>query len=229
MADEICILIAEDEIKLADSLKLGLEELNFKIDLAYDGAAAEKLFKNKSYNLIILDINLPYINGLELCKIIRAEQNLLPVLILTTYGSLDNKVEGFNAGADDYLVKPFEFKELILRISALLRRTPPQLQFRNFLTVADLEMNLSDKIVIRGGKQILLTAKEFQLLEYMLRNKNRVLSRADIAQQVWDIDFDTGTNIIDVYVNYLRKKIDKDFSYKLIHTQVGFGYMIKEE
>jgi len=229
MAEAIKILIVEDEIKIANSLKQGLEELQYQVDIAYDGLIGQKLFLSNSYDIVLLDINLPGINGLDLCSIIRQYDPKIPVLMLTAFGSTDDKVEGFNTGADDYLVKPFDFKELLARINALLRRADiiPEIKGRQ-LSIADLQMDLERKEVIRNGKQIKLTAKEFQLLEYLLRNKNKVLSRGDIAESVWDLDFDTGTNIIDVYVNYLRRKIDRGHSHKLIHTQVGFGYVMKE-
>ncbi|MBK9486048.1 MAG: response regulator transcription factor [Chitinophagaceae bacterium] len=223
------VLLVEDEKKIADSLKQGLEELQYTVEIAYDGTMGEKLFRQQAFDIVILDINLPGINGLELCKKIREVNKAIPVLMLTTFSSVPDKVEGFNAGADDYMVKPFSFDELIVRIRALLRRNADgNLPTGNLLSIADLEMNLDTKQVTRSGKNISLTAKEFRLLEYMLRNKNRVVSRADIGEQVWNNDFDTNTNTIDVYVNYLRKKIDKEFDIKLLHTQVGFGYMMKE-
>jgi DNA-binding response OmpR family regulator len=223
------ILIVEDERKIADSLKKGLEELDYEVSTAYDGIMGEKMFKQQHFDLIILDINLPGINGLELCTRIRQINRSVPVLMLTTFGSIDDKIEGFNVGADDYMVKPFSFDELVVRIRALLRRTVnDNLPMGNILSMADLEMNLDAKVVTRAGKEIRLTATEFRLLEYLLRNKKRVVSRADIGEHVWNIDFDTNTNTIDVYVNYLRKKIDKDAAIKLIQTQIGFGYMMKE-
>ena len=149
--------------------------------------------------------------------------------MLTALGTVEDKIEGFEAGADDYLVKPFAFKELLVRIKSLLRRSMQGITAGNVLHLADLEMNLDSKEVNRGGNRISLTAKEFQLLEYLIRNKNKVVSRADIAGKVWDIGFDTGTNVIDVYINFLRKKIDKDYPVKLIHTQIGMGYIMKEE
>ncbi len=224
------ILIVEDEKKIADSLKKGLSELNYDVSIAYDGIIGEKLYNNQLFNLIILDINLPGINGLELCKKIRQKNASVAILMLTTFSSVADKVEGFNAGADDYLVKPFSFDELVVRIRALLRRGAKEvLPTGHILKFADLEMNINTKQVIRGNTPITLTAKEFQLLEYLLRNRNRIVSRADIGEQVWNIDFDTNTNTIDVYINYLRKKIDRDFSAKLIHTQVGFGYIMRED
>ncbi|OIQ90747.1 transcriptional regulatory protein CusR [mine drainage metagenome] len=227
--DERKILIVEDEIKIAQTLKKGLTENGYYVELAYDGTIGKRLFLSHNYDLIILDINLPEINGYELCRQIRGLNQHIPVLMLTALNTTDDKIEGFDAGADDYIIKPFEFKELLVRIRALLKRTVnQQLPSGNILKVADLEMNLDSKEVKRGDKKINLTAKEFQLLEYFMRNRNRVVSRADIAVSVWDIDFDTQTNVIDVYVNYLRNKIDKNFSYKLIHTQVGMGYILKE-
>ncbi len=167
-------------------------------------------------------------NGFELCKAIRAANEAVPVVMLTAMNTMEDKIEGFDAGADDYIIKPFDFRELLVRIKALLKRIHATVVTGTLLQAGDLVMNLDSKQVSRNGQVISLTAKEFQLLEYFLRNKNRVVSRADIALQVWDIDFDTRTNVIDVYVNYLRKKIDKGFEELLIHTQVGMGYILKD-
>ena len=227
--DEIKILLVEDEKKIATALKTGLEEHGFYVMLAYDGSMGEKLFNNYEFEIVILDINLPDINGYTLSKLIRHKNREIPILMLTALGTVDDKVTGFEAGADDYLVKPFAFKELLARIRSLLRRTIQGLPAGNILQIADLEINLDSKEVLRSGNKISLTAKEFQLLEYLVRNKNKVVSRADIANKVWDIGFDTGTNVIDVYINFLRKKIDKDHPVKLIHTQVGMGYIMKEK
>ena len=199
---DIQILIVEDEKKIADSLSQGLRENSFQTQVAYDGNLGLSLFKGGVFQLVILDINLPRLN--------------------------DNKIEGFDAGADDYILKPFDFRELLVRVRALLKRSHSTVSTGVSLRAGELIMNLDSKEVSREGQSILLTAKEFQLLEYFLRNKNRVLSRADIALNVWDIDFDSGTNVIDVYVNYLRKKIDKDFTSPLIHTQIGMGYILKD-
>ncbi len=227
--EEIKILLVEDEAKIANILKKGLTENGYWVDIAFDGLIGHRLILANSYDLIILDVNLPGLNGYELCRIIRNRNQQVPVLMLTAMSTTDDKVEGFDSGTDDYLIKPFEFKELLVRIRALLKRTMnQQLPSGNILKVGDLEINLDSKEVKRDSQPILLTAKEFQLLEYFLRNRNRVVSRADIAVNVWDIDFDTKTNVIDVYVNYLRNKIDKKFSTKLIHTQVGMGYILKE-
>ncbi|TAJ66189.1 MAG: response regulator transcription factor [Chitinophagaceae bacterium] len=227
--EELTILIVEDEQKIANTLKKGLTENGYQVDVAFDGLIGERMFLANQYDLIILDINLPGINGYELCRIIRNKNQQVPVIMLTALSTMNDKLEGFDAGSDDYLIKPFEFKELLVRIRALLKRTQhQQLPTGNILRINDLEMNLDTKEVKRNSHVISLTAKEFQLLEYMMRNKNRVVSRADIAVNVWDIDFDTKTNVIDVYVNYLRNKIDKQFPDKLIHTQIGMGYVLKE-
>ncbi len=227
--EEIKILLVEDERKIADSISKGLRELSYHVETAYDGSIGLRLFENREFNLIITDINLPGINGYELCKIVRSRNQHIPVIMLTALSSMDDKIGGFDAGADDYLVKPFEFKELVVRIRALLKRTMnQQLPSGNVLRVADLELNVDTKEVQREGLGISLTAKEFQLLEYFMRNVNRVLSRGDIAEKVWELDFDTKTNVIDVYVNFLRKKIDRDYDNKLIHTQVGMGYVMKD-
>lgn len=225
------ILLVEDEKKLADTIQAGLIEHEFEVTIAYNGLDGKKLFLDNAYDLIILDINLPFVNGYELCKLIRENDERVPIILLTAMNFTDNKVEGFELGADDYITKPFEFRELVARIKALLRRSDLRIdaEEEKLLSIADLEMNLDNKEVRRGDNKISLTAKEFQLLEYLLRNKEKVVSRADIAKNVWEIDFDTQTNVIDVYVNFLRKKLDKDFEPKLIHTQVGMGYILKVE
>lgn len=226
--DERRVLIVEDEQKIADTLKFGLSENGYNADVAYDGSIGLKLFMANLYHLVVLDINLPGQNGYELCKIIRQHNPQIPVIMLTALSTLNDKIEGYDAGADDYIIKPFEFKELLMKMRVLLRRTThPQAPTGTVLTAGDLVMNLDTKEVKRNDAIINLTAKEFQLLEYLLRNKNRVVSRADIAINVWDIDFDTNTNVIDVYINYVRNKVDKPFDQKLIHTQVGMGYVLK--
>ncbi|HEX4958247.1 MAG TPA: response regulator transcription factor [Lacibacter sp.] len=228
--EELHVLIVEDEKKIADSIARGLKELHYEVTTAYDGLLGLRLFENGKYNLVITDINLPGINGYDLCRKMRNRNKHIPIIMLTALSATDDKIEGFDAGADDYVIKPFEFRELVVRVRALLKRTvTQQLPVGNILKVADLEMNIDSKKVTRNGKNIQLTAKEFQLLEYFMRNRNRVLSRGDIAEKVWELDFDTRTNVIDVYVNFLRKKIDKDFEQKLIHTQVGMGYVMKEQ
>lgn len=223
------ILVVEDEPKLASFVRKGLEEQACEVDVAFDGQVGRNMAMNNLYDVIIMDINLPKMNGFDVVQSIRQQQNRTPVLMLTAMGSVDDKLTGFEAGADDYLVKPFEFRELMARLRALTKRSNDAGLQSNVLRVADLELDLNEKIARRGDKRIDLTAKEFGLLEYLMRNRGRVVSRVDIAEKVWDIHFDTGTNVIDVYVNFLRKKIDKDFSHKLIHTVIGMGYMLKEE
>lgn len=223
------ILVIEDEPKVASFIKQGLEEQSNNVTVAYDGFFGHKLATENEFDVIVLDLMIPYINGLDLCKKLREEGIKTPILMLTALGTTDDKVTGLETGADDYMVKPFEFKELVARIRALSKRFTDTVQLPKILKVADLEMNLNEKSVKRGGKHIDLTAKEFSLLEFLLRNKNRVVSRAEISEKVWDIHFDTGTNVIDVYVNFLRKKVDKEFDRKLIQTMVGMGYVIKSD
>ncbi len=222
------ILVVEDEPKLATFLRMGLEEQTFEVEVAYDGLMGKRLALRNHYDVLILDVNLPKLNGLDLARSVRQEGRKTPILMLTALGAVDDKVEGFEAGADDYLVKPFEFRELLVRLRALHKRAGEQPAPAPVLRVADLELHLNDKSARRGGRKIELTAKEFALLEYLMRNRDRVVSRVDIAEKVWDIHFDTGTNTIDVYVNFLRKKVDKDFDQKLIHTVIGTGYILKE-
>jgi len=227
--DERRILLVEDEHKIADALKMGLSEDGYDVETAYDGNIGWKLFQQQNFDLVVLDINLPGMTGYELCKKIRNRDTQTPVIMLTALSSINDKIEGYDAGADDYIIKPFEFKELVMKIRVLLRRTSHQnLPVGTLLKAGDLEINLDNKEVKRGDVLINLTAKEFQLLEYLMRNKNRVVSRSDIAINVWDIDFDTNTNVIDVYINYVRNKVDKKFDTKLIHTQVGMGYILKD-
>lgn len=228
--DEPTILIVEDEQKIADTLKLGLSENGYRVDVAYDGLIGLKLFESYSFSLVVLDINLPGLNGYDLCRKMRTLNAQVPIIMLTALSSLDDKIEGYDSGADDYIIKPFEFKELLMKIRVLLKRTSTQnVPTGNILKAGELEMNLDSKEVKRNDIPINLTAKEFQLLEYLLRNKNKVVSRADLAINVWDIDFDTNTNVIDVYINYVRNKIDKQFDQKLIQTQVGMGYILKDK
>jgi two-component system copper resistance phosphate regulon response regulator CusR len=222
------ILIVEDEPKVASFIKKGLEENNFEVDVAYDGLLAEKLAQQYKYNLYILDIIIPGISGLDLCKRLKTLDSNVPVLMLSALGTTDDKITGFDVGADDYLVKPFEFRELLCRVKVLMKQTIQIQPKSNILVVNDLELDLDKKIARRGTSNIDLTAKEFSLLEYFIRNSGRVLSRNDIAEKVWDISFDFSTNVVDVYVNFLRKKIDKGYDKKLIHTKVGFGYVFGE-
>jgi len=227
--ENINILIVEDEQRLAKILKKQLEESGFKAVIAYDGYIGKQLIENNKYNLIILDINLPMINGYDLCKEIRKTNSKIPIIMLTAFGTPDNKIAGFDAGADDYIVKPFDFRELLARVNVFIRRSDSNIMIPEKLGVADLEMDLNTKTVTRANKKIDLTAKESLLLETFLRNKDKLLTREFIIEQVWGIEFDPSTNIIDVYVNYLRKKIDKDFDPKLIHTKFGFGFYCSDK
>jgi two-component system copper resistance phosphate regulon response regulator CusR len=223
------LLLIEDEPKTLQSIKQGLEENGYEVDIAYDGLIGRQLAKNNSYQLIISDIIIPGINGIELCREIRTWGDETPILMLTALGTTDDKVTGLDAGADDYLAKPFEFKELLARVRALTKRGATVSHTAQVLRFADLEVSLDAKTVHRSGNKINLTAREFNLLVYLIRNQGRVISKVEIAEQVWDIGFDTGTNVIEVYVNYLRKKIDKDYPVKLIHTLFGMGYVLKVE
>jgi two-component system copper resistance phosphate regulon response regulator CusR len=225
----IKILLIEDEPKTVQSLKQGLEENNYTVDVAYDGLMGKQLATRTAYQLIISDIIIPGINGLELCKMLRAEGIQTPILMLTALSTTDDKLVGFEAGADDYLAKPFDFKEFLARVKALIKRSNQTLIEAQVLKFADLELDLTSKIVTRSGQKINLTAKEFQLMEYFLRNQEKVISKAEIAENIWEVEDEGSSNLIEVYVNYLRKKVDKGFSSKLIHTQFGMGYILRQE
>lgn len=224
------ICLVEDEQKVAGFICKGLEEHRYKVKTAKNGAEAEELLMHERFDLLILDIMLPDINGIDLCRHIRANDQQTPILMLSALDQVQNKVSGLKAGADDYLVKPFHFGELLARIEALLRRkhNNPSKE-GHILEFDDLKLDTWSNTAERAGKQIVLTAKEYALLELFMRNPNKLLSRDYIAGQVWGIDFDTGTNFIDVYMNYLRKKIEKDFNKKLIHTVIGMGYIMRSE
>jgi len=225
----INILIVEDERRLAEILKKQLEESGFTAEIASDGYTGRQLVEKNKYNLIILDINLPLINGYDLCREIRKTNNKIPIIMLTAFGTPENKIAGFDVGADDYVVKPFDYRELLARVNVFLRRSDSGITVPEKLTIADLELDLKTKTVTRAGKKIDLTAKESLLLETFLKSRDKLLTREFIIEQVWGIDFDPNTNIIDVYVNYLRKKIDKDFKPKLIHTKFGFGFYCSDK
>jgi DNA-binding response OmpR family regulator len=222
------ILVIEDEPKLVEFLRKGLEENCYEVQVAYDGQMGYKLASSYGFDLIILDIILPVLNGIDTCIRIRENNKSIPILMLTALGSTEDKIAGFDAGADDYLVKPFDFMELLARIRALSKRSTNNIHTSGILKIADLELDLDKKIAARNPKIISLTAKEFLLLEFLMRNKGRVVSRAEIAEKVWELKFDTGTNVVDVYINILRKKIYKDFSKKLIQTRIGLGYSIDD-
>lgn len=220
------ILLVEDEAKLGQIIRDELKRQGYLVDLAVDGREAEVFFKSKTYSIILLDVNLPYKSGLELCKDFRAANKTVPIVMLTAIGQIQDKVEAFDLGADDYLVKPFHFEELFARVKALLKRTDKPADDEK-IVVDDLTIDMKNKSVIRGELQINLTAKEFTLLTLLARNRDRVISKQEILEKVWDLSFDTGTNTIEVYISFLRNKIDKPFEHKLIHTKPGFGYYIK--
>lgn len=223
------ICLVEDEQKVAAFICKGLEEHGYKITTAKDGKQAKELYNNQSFDLFILDIMLPDTNGIDLCKDIRHHDKTTPILMLTALDQIHNKVSGLKAGADDYLVKPFHFSELLARLEALLRRQPVAVNENHILTFDDLNLDTWTNVVERAGQQITLTAKEYSLLELFMNNPNKILTRDYIGQKVWDVDFNTGTNFIDVYVNYLRKKIEKGFKGKLIHTVINRGYILRAE
>lgn len=220
------ILFVEDEPNVVAFVKKGLQEQSYDVDVAYDGQTGLSLALQKEYALIVLDVILPNSNGIQVCSEIRKYNLHVPILMLTALGTTEDVVKGLDAGADDYLTKPFKFKELLARVRALTRRSNLT-QSNGKLTIADLEVDLDTKAVTRGGKVITLTAKEFSLLEYFIRNKGKVLSRLDLLENVWELNFDLSSNVVDVYVNYLRNKIDKSFDHKLIHTVIGMGYVLK--
>ena len=220
------LLVVEDEKKVASFIKKGLEEEGYAVDAALDGKTGFQMAMDRVHDLIILDIHLPGMDGLSLLHELRQRKVLTPVLLLTVRANIEDKVLGLDAGADDYLTKPFAFEELVARVRALLRRqTEAKLPVLEF---ADLVLDPSRRTVHRGGRKIELTAKEYALLDYFMRNPGRVLTRSMIADRVWDYNFDSMTNIIDVYVNYLRRKIDSEGEHKLIHTVRGVGYVLKE-
>jgi DNA-binding response OmpR family regulator len=224
------ILLIEDEPFVVSFIIKGLKEVGFEVSAALSGALALEMLSKNSFQLIILDIMLPDKNGIEICKAIREEDGETPILFLTALNTSENIALGLNAGGDDYLAKPFKFIELIARINALLRRTNSNkaIPLKTIIKVADIEIDDNAKTVIRNGDKILLTATEYRLLMYLIANKGRVLSRLDILEQVWEISFNLGTNVVDVYINYLRKKIDANYEPKLIHTVIGMGYVLKE-
>jgi len=223
-APKIKVLVAEDDANLATGLKDGLELMGYQVSLAKTGTRALDMAVTSQYPLLVLDLNLPGMNGMDVCRAIRQSNPKLPILILTALGGVDHKIEGLEAGADDYMVKPPDLRELDARLRALLRRAEPVETSAEELKLANLTLDLNRKVAFRDETEIALTAKEFNLLEYLMRNQGKVISRQQLAAAVWDIHFDTQTNVVDVYVNFLRKKIDKDFHPRLLHTQIGMGY-----
>lgn len=218
------ILLVEDEPNAARMLAKGLREESYAVDLALDGEEALELAQVNDYDLLILDVMLPGRNGFEVCKELRDSESAVPVLMLTARDSLEDRVHGLDAGADDYLSKPFEFAELLARVRALLRRRPAL--YREVLTVADLSMDTTKRRVSRGGRELDLTAKEFALLEYLIRRADELVSRADISEHVWDQSYDPFSKVIDVFIQRLRKKVDDTHSLKLIRTRRGEGYVL---
>ncbi len=224
------ILIIEDDYRLAEIIRRGLEEQGHDAQAAFDGRMGLKMALSNPFDLIISDIVLPEMNGLDLCRKIKLNKPSVPVLMLTALGATDDKLEGFDAGADDYLTKPFELRELQARVRVLMKRYGSEQGSSDaVLTYDEIEVNPSTKTAIRAGKEIKLTPREFHLLEFLVKNPQRVLSRSEISERVWNTPFDTGTNFIDVYINYLRKKIDKPFDRKLIHTRPGMGFILSNQ
>lgn len=221
------ILIVEDERKVAQFLKKGFQAESYSADVATDGERGLRLALSTSYDAIILDIMLPRLNGLEVLRQLRQNRVKTPVLMLSVKADVENRIEGLNLGADDYLPKPFAFSEVLARIRAVIRRASTDAQGTT-LAVADLHLDLLARTVERAGQRIVLTNKEFEVLEYLLRNQGRVLSRVIMTEHIWDMNFDSETNIVDVLINRLRRKIDDDFSPKLIHTVRGVGYVLRE-
>lgn len=223
------ILLVEDDKRLSKLIARGLMEHDLDVNFAYDGEKALELAALQDFDLIITDIILPFKNGLDFCRELKGLKPDIPIIMLTALGTTDHKLEGFDSGADDYLTKPFEMRELIARIKVALKRSSHQNQnTASLLQYEGIEMDLRLKTVSRSGIPIKLTPKEFNLMKFLLENPERVLSRFEIAEKVWETHFDTGTNFIDVYINYIRKKIDKDFEIKLIHTKLGMGFILKK-
>lgn len=223
------LLVVEDEIKTANTLKKGLEEKGYEVLVANEGETAFELACIHRFDLIISDVVMPRLNGIDFCRKLRENQINTPLIMLTALGMTGDKIKGFDAGSDDYLVKPFDFEELLARIKVQLNRHYGKTAETSELLYADIRINLVTKEVFRSSQLITLTAKEYALLEFFMRNAGRVISKEEIAEKVWDVNFDTGTNIIEVYVSYLRNRIDKDFKTKVIHTKKGMGYIFREE
>ena len=221
------LLVVEDEPNLLSIIRKGLSENNNEVSVAMDGRTALEMIQEYNFDVVILDIMLPDINGIEICRRLRAAKNFVPILLLTALGTTENVVTGLNAGADDYMAKPFKFTELQARISALARRSNQDNKPNDTIVIDDLEIDGRSKSVKRNGANIVLTAKEFKLLYYLARNAGNILSREQLLENVWDINFDMNTNVVDVYINYVRNKIDKPFQNKLIHTMKGLGYVIR--
>lgn len=227
------VLLVEDEVSVVSFIRKGLSEEGYEVSVALDGNSALQMATTSAFDLIILDIMLPGLNGLQVCRAIRETNKKVAIIILTALGTTENVVAGFESEADDYLTKPFKFVELLARMKSLLRRSDSTVQpepktNEEIYRFADVEVNDYTKVVTRDGKQISLTSTEYKLLVLLIRNPRRVFSRMEILEQVWSVNFDLSTNVVDVYINYLRKKLDKDHSNKLIHTVIGMGYVLKD-
>jgi len=222
------ILLVEDDPKISSFIRIGLESKKCQVDSAFDSAIGERLVSTRKYDVIILDVVIPGISGFELCRKIRDSGNQTPVIMLTSLDSVEDKVTGFDSGADDYLVKPFSFQELFARIKALMRRNIEGLS-TPVIKISDLELDSGTKMVKRKNEKVSLTATEYKILELLISNRDKVFDRMHIAEKVWGYTFNSGTNVIDVHINSLRNKIDKNNSVKLIHTKKGFGYVLSED
>ncbi len=230
MNEQKKILIVEDDLRIAQNISKGLIEKGFETEIAYDGKIGVKLALANNFDLILLDLNLPELNGYEVCGEVRKRKPTIPIIMLTALGETEDKIEGFERGADDYLVKPFDFRELLARINVFIKRNASnEVSNDNSLKIANLEMDLDAKTVMRDGHKIDLTPKEFSLLEYLIKNKGKVVSKADISSSLWEPNNQQSLNVVEVYINFLRKKIDKDYTPKLIHTKTGMGYILSNE
>ncbi|MFD2932708.1 response regulator transcription factor [Spirosoma flavum] len=223
------ILLVEDDRRIAQNISRGLTDEGYATIIAYDGLDGRQQALSKVFDLVILDVNLPGLNGYDLCRELRAVTPRLPVLMLTALGEIEDKVTGLGVGADDYLVKPFDFRELLARVAACIRRVDLRPEPDDIIQIANLTLNRTTRQVRRDEIVIDLTTKEFVLLDYLMQHTDRAVSRLELTEHVWNIPFDTGTNVVEVYINYLRKKVDRDFSPKLIHTRSGYGYVLKDE
>lgn len=230
MSDLKKILIVEDDFKIARNIKKGLEEKEYEAEIAYDGKIGLKMALSNPYDLILLDLNLPEMNGYEVCKEVRKVKPTIPIIMLTALGETEDKIEGFDKGADDYIVKPFDFRELLARINVFIKRNSGNGAMQEtILKIADLEINFESHNVTRAGQKINLTPKEFTLLEFLIQNKDKVVSKQEISNTLWEPNSQQSMNAVEVYINFLRKKIDKDFEPKLIQTKTGLGYMMSED
>lgn len=223
------VLIVEDDKRIAENISKGLASEGMKVEIASDGITGKQMALQNEYDLLLLDLNLPGLKGYDVCRQVRRYKPLLPIIMLTAYGEIEDKVSGLRLGADDYIVKPFDFRELTARISAALRRNDllSNKSEREIIQVGDLCLNLRTKQVKRGEREIELTARELSLLEYLMRHSGEVVSKMDLAENVWHLNFDPGTNVVELYINYLRRKVDKDFEHKMIHTRPGLGYVLQ--